>query len=196
MCIVSSGRERARLVRVRVRRRGRRRAPLRRSGAAAAPSRRAPLLGVRLRRLPAASPPQQAEAQEEASHRCAPHPRRQAQEPRGLHHIPLGVPPQTPARQGVLPSLHQVDEPREGRVQTGGLEGGVAAVGAAQEQARHELRDDGPRAALLLPARHPRQGGRPAARVPVRGRAQGHRRDRLLAGVGADESRVSDAVMT
>lgn len=76
-----------------------------------------------------------------------------------------------------------MDEPRERRVQAGRLEGGVAAVGVAQEQARHELRDDGPRAALLLPARHPRQGGRPAARVPVRGRAQGHCGDRLLAGV-------------
>lgn len=82
-----------------------------------------------------------------------------------------------------------MDEPRKGRVQAGGLEGGVEAVGAAQEQARYELRDDGPRAALLLPARHPGQSRRAAARVPVRGRAQGHRRDRLLAGV--DESRVT-----
>lgn len=56
-------------------------------------------------------------------------------------------------------------------------------MGAAQEQAGYELRDDGSRAALLLPTRYPRQGGRSAPRVSVRRRAQGHSRDRLLAGV-------------
>lgn len=173
---------RARGVRVRLRRRGRR-APLRRARAAAAAARRPALLRVRLRRLPAAPSPQQAQAQEEAAHRRASRAWRQAQEPRGLHHLPVGVPAEAAAGPRVLPALYQVDEPREGRVQAGGLEGGVAAVGPAQEQARHELRDDGARAALLLPARHPRQGGRPAPRVPVRGRAQGHRGDRLLARV-------------
>lgn len=95
----------------------------------------------------------------------------------------MGVPAEAAAGPRVLPALHQVDEPREGRVQAGRLEGGVAALGPAQEQAGHELRDHGPRPALLLPARDPRQGGRPAPRLPVRGRAQGHRRDRLFVGV-------------
>ena len=36
-----------------------------------------------------------------------------------------------------------MDEPGEGSVQAGRLEGGLPAVGAPQEQARHELRDDG-----------------------------------------------------
>lgn len=183
LCTHSERRERARRLRLRLR--GRRRAPLRRARAAAAAARRAALLGVRLRRLPAPPPPQQAQAQEAAAHRRAPHARRQAQEPRGLHHLPLGVSPQAPPGPRVLPALHQVDEPREGRLQAGGLEGRLPAVGAAQEQAGHELRDDGPGAPLLLPARHPRQSRRPAARVPVRGRAQGHRRDRLLSRVGS-----------
>lgn len=181
---VSSGRrERARRVRLRVRGRGRR-APLRRARAAAPAARRPALLSVRLRRLPAAPPPQQAQAQEAAAHRRAARARRQAQEPRGLHHLPLGVPPQAAAGPRVLPAVHQVDEPREGCVQARRLQGRVAPVGPPQEQARHELRDHGPRAALLLPARHPGQGGRPAPGLPVRGRAQRHCRDRLLARVG------------
>lgn len=188
--VVSSERsERTRRVRLRVRR-GRRRAPLRGARAPAAAARRPPLLGVRLRRVPATPPPQQAQAQEEATLRRAARAWRQAQEPRRFHHVPVGIPAQAAAGPRVLPALHQVDQPREGRVQAGGLEGGVAPVGAAQEQAGHELRDDGPRAALLLPARHPRQGGRPAARVPVRGRAQGYRRDRLLAGVSESPVRT------
>lgn len=36
-----------------------------------------------------------------------------------------------------------MDEQGEGGVQAGGLEGGFEAMGAAQEQARYELRDDG-----------------------------------------------------
>jgi len=45
-------------------------------------------------------------------------------------------------------------------------------VGHAQEQARHELRDDGEGPQVLLPARDPGQGGRTAPRLPVRRRAQ------------------------
>ncbi|KAL4713576.1 hypothetical protein ACJJTC_006164, partial [Scirpophaga incertulas] len=189
---ISGRRPRARRVRVRVRGRGRR-APLRRARAAAPAARRAALLRVRLRRLPAAPPPQQAEGQEAPAARAA-RARRQAQEPRGLHHVPVGVPAEAAAGPRVLPALHQVDQSREGRVQARRLQGRVAPVGAAQEQAGHELRDHGPRAALLLPARHPGQGGRPAARVPVRRRAQGHRRDRLLARVSGAGAGISKRV--
>ena len=47
--------------------------------------------------------------------------------------------------QRVLSQVHQVGQPREGHLQAGGQQGCVPAVGAAQEQARHELRDHGPR---------------------------------------------------
>ena len=70
--------------------------------------------------------------------------------------------------QRVLSQVHQVGQPREGHLQAGGQQGGVPAVGAAQEQARHELRDHGPRSQILLPEGHPRQGGRPETRLPVR----------------------------
>jgi len=40
-------------------------------------------------------------------------------------------------------------------------------VGPPQEQARHELRDDGSRSQVLLPERHPGQGGRSETRLPV-----------------------------
>ena len=43
----------------------------------------------------------------------------------------------------VLSQVHQVEQPREGGVQAGRQQGGVPALGHAQEQARHELRDDG-----------------------------------------------------
>ena len=55
----------------------------------------------------------------------------------------MGVPAADAAEQGVLSSLHQVDGPREGHLQTDGLKGCVTSVGAAEEQARHELRNDG-----------------------------------------------------
>ena len=79
----------------------------------------------------------------------------------------------------------------EGHLQAGGQQGGVQAVGPPQEQAGHELRDDGPSPEVkdqlensthaclflqvLLPARHPGKGGRSEARLPVRGRAQDRR---------------------
>lgn len=91
----------------------------------------------------------------------------------------MGVPVEAAAGPRILSSVHQVDEQGTRCVQAGGQQGGLAAVGPAQKQAGHELRDDGTCFAVLLPARHPRQGRRPATGVPVRGRAQGHRRDRL-----------------
>ena len=42
-----------------------------------------------------------------------------------------------------MSALHQVDAEGEGHLQAGGQQGGVQAVGAPQEQARHELRDHG-----------------------------------------------------
>ena len=74
----------------------------------------------------------------------------------------------TPVAQ-LLPRLYQVGGQGEGRVQAGRQQGGVQAVGAPQEQARHELRDHGPGAEVLLPEGHPRQGRRPEAGLPVRG---------------------------
>ena len=56
----------------------------------------------------------------------------------------------------------------EGHLQAGGQQGGVQAVGPPQEQARHELRDDGASAQILLPEGHPRQGRWPEAGLPVR----------------------------
>ena len=43
----------------------------------------------------------------------------------------------------VLSQVHQVEQPREGGVQAGRQQGGVPALGHAQEQARHELWDHG-----------------------------------------------------
>ena len=50
----------------------------------------------------------------------------------------------------VLSEVHQMEQPREGGVQAGGQQGGVPAVGDAQEQARHELRDDGQGTEVIL----------------------------------------------
>lgn len=102
---------------------------------------------------------------------------REEEEPRGLHHLLVGVPAEAAAGPRVLPPLHQVDQPRQGRLQARRLQGRVQVVGNAQEQAGHELRDDGPRAALLLPARHPRQSRRPAPRLSVRRCSKRHNRD-------------------
>jgi len=52
-------------------------------------------------------------------------------------------------------------------------------VGRAQEQARHELRDNGQSFEILLPARYPGEGRRAAVSVPVRRRPRGHQRDLL-----------------
>ena len=49
----------------------------------------------------------------------------------------------SPPGSRVLPQVHQVEQQGEGSVQAGGQQGCVQAVGDAQEQARHELRDDG-----------------------------------------------------
>ena len=63
----------------------------------------------------------------------------------------VGVPAEAAAGQGLLSALHQVDQPREGRLQAGRLQSRFAVMGPAQEQARHELRDHGPRPEV----RHP-----------------------------------------
>lgn len=101
----------------------------------------------------------------------------------------MGVPAGSVAGPGVLPVVHQVVGQTEGGVQAGGQQGGVPVVGRPQEQARHELRDHGPRAQVLLPARDPGQGGRPAPRLPVRRRAQDrrHPRGRLQRRIGSSD---------
>ena len=43
----------------------------------------------------------------------------------------------------MLPQVHQVGQPVGGDLQAGGQQGRVSAVGHAQEQAGHELRDHG-----------------------------------------------------
>lgn len=91
----------------------------------------------------------------------------------------MGILAQTPPRQGVLPEIYQMDEQGKGSVQVGGFEGGVEAVGDAQEQARHELRDDGTRPEVLLPEGHPGEGGRSEAGLPIRGGPEGYNRNRL-----------------
>ena len=60
-----------------------------------------------------------------------------------------------------------VDRERGG-VQDSGQKGGVQAMGPPQEQARHELRDDGSIALSLLPEGHPRQGRWSEAGLSVR----------------------------
>lgn len=67
-----------------------------------------------------------------------------------------------------MPTVHQVDEPREGRLQAGGLQGGLAALGDAQKQARYELRDHGTRFEVLLPKGHLGEGGWAKVGLPVR----------------------------
>lgn len=51
------------------------------------------------------------------------------------HHIFVGVPPGTSARQEHLPQVHQVDPERERHLQAGGLQSCVKALGEAEEQA-------------------------------------------------------------
>lgn len=92
----------------------------------------------------------------------------------------MGIPAQAAPGPRVLPSVHQVDQPGEGRVQAGRLQSRLQAVGHAQEQTGHELRNDGPSTAVLLPAGHPGQGRRPTVGVPVCRRTEGYYRDRLL----------------
>lgn len=98
---------------------------------------------------------------------------------RGLDDVSLGVSAKVATGPGVLSPVHKVDQPRARRVQARGQQGRVEALGSAQEQARHELRDDGTGVEILLSAGYPGQGRRTEARLPVRGRAQGHCRDRL-----------------
>ena len=51
------------------------------------------------------------------------------------HHLSVGVPPGTSARQEHLPQVHQVDPARERHLQAGGLQSCVQAVGEAEKQA-------------------------------------------------------------
>ena len=62
---------------------------------------------------------------------------------RRQHHIPVGVPAAAVAGARHMPPLHQVDRPTAGHLQAGRLQGGVQAMGVPQEQAGHDLRDDG-----------------------------------------------------
>jgi hypothetical protein len=49
----------------------------------------------------------------------------------------------------VLPEVHKVEQQGEGDLQAGGQQGGVPPLGTTQEQARHELRDHGPRSQVF-----------------------------------------------
>jgi len=66
-------------------------------------------------------------------------------------------------------------------------------VGPPQEQARHELRDDGSRSQVLLPERHPGQGGRSETRLPVCRCSQDrrHRRGGVLRSLSTREGKYS-----
>merc|ERR1712203_294198 len=75
--------------------------------------------------------------------------------------LPLGVPPLPPPVSSQLSCLHQVGRQRQRGLQAGGQQGGLQAVGTAQEQAGHELRDHGESSEILLSERNPGQGGRP-----------------------------------
>lgn len=107
----------------------------------------------------------------------------------------MGVPAEAAAGQGVLPEVHQVDEQGEGSLQVGRLEGRLEAVGVAQEQAGHELRDDGQGAEVLLPEGDFGEGGRAEVGLPVRGRPEGHRGDRLYGGVTAGSHDQSGVIV-
>lgn len=72
-----------------------------------------------------------------------------------------------------------MDQPPAWHLQTRRLQGRVPPLGAAQEQAGHELRDHGPSTQVLLRPWHPQQSGRPEAGVPVCRCAEEHRGDRL-----------------
>jgi len=55
------------------------------------------------------------------------------------YYIFVGISSEAAAGQRLLPEVHQVEQQGEGHLQAGGQQGRVPAVGAAQEQARHEL---------------------------------------------------------
>lgn len=58
-------------------------------------------------------------------------------------HVPLGIFTSAAAELRILPELHPVGRPRARHLQTDQLEGRFTSVGHTQEQAGHELRDDG-----------------------------------------------------
>ena len=60
------------------------------------------------------------------------------------HHIPVGIPASAATELWLLPELHQMGWPRAWHLQTDQLKGCLASVGYPQEQARHELWDNGP----------------------------------------------------
>lgn len=66
------------------------------------------------------------------------------------HHIPVGVLASAAAELQLLSKLHPMGRPRARHLQTHQLKGCLASVGHPQEQAGHELRDDGPRSEVRL----------------------------------------------
>lgn len=68
---------------------------------------------------------------------------RQVPTSRRLRHLSMAVLTTAAAPQRLLPSLHQMDWQRTRCLQAGWLQGRLASLGTAQEQARYELRDDG-----------------------------------------------------
>ncbi len=58
-------------------------------------------------------------------------------------HLSVGIPSAAVAKRRLLSEVHQVDRQEQRGLQAGRLEGGLATVGTAQEQAWHELRDHG-----------------------------------------------------
>ena len=55
----------------------------------------------------------------------------------------MEVPVATSSYGRILPSLHHVDQPGDGHIQAARFQGRVTTVGQAEEQAGHELRNDG-----------------------------------------------------
>ena len=87
--------------------------------------------------------------------------------PRQADHPPVAVPEGVAGRpRGLL--VHQVDRPRQGRLQDRGLVQSGQAVGPPQEPTGHELRQAEPLRAPVLQERH-HQEDRPgqAPRLPV-----------------------------
>jgi len=59
-------------------------------------------------------------------------------------HVSLGVPVAVAAELWILSKLHTMGRPRAWHLQADQLKGRLTFVGNSQEQARYELRDDGP----------------------------------------------------
>ena len=68
------------------------------------------------------------------------------------HHVPVGIPAPAAAELRLLSELHPLGRPRARHLQADQLEGRLASLGYPQEQAGHELRDDGPSAEVSCTA--------------------------------------------